>query len=314
VTAPTPTAPIGDAEIEGLRPELVVSNARGLYVEVFDLSYRFQITDAEGKVVSDWLVAGGDGATAATTDAGLFPEATYTWRARAELDQHVGPWSESARFRTPRRELRFTQFLAFGDSLTAGEVSYAPMYLVVSRLDAYPYRLEGHLMARYPEQTITVVNAGVPGEVASVDGRARLGSEIDRHHPEVLLLMEGTNDLLTLAPDQVIAALDDMIQEAKQKQVQVFLATIPPQRPGGRRDAVAATIPSLNDQIRALALTRDVYLVDVYQPIAANLSLIGQDDLHLTPEGYEVMAQTWFEAIIAALDPSVTAPAQLMRW
>jgi len=293
---------------------MTIANARGRYVDAFDLSYRFQIFDAAGNVIFGVLVAGGDGTTRATTGADLMDGASYTWRARAEQGQYVGPWSESAGFRTPLRLLGFTRFLAFGDSLTAGEVSLSATFLFLSPTDAYPYRLQGHFMAQYPSQTIIVENDGVPGESASVGGRARLGHEIDARRPEVLLLMEGTNDLLSLSPDQVIAALNDMVQVAKQRGVQVFLATIPPQRPGGRRDRVARIIPGFNDQIRALAATQQVDLVDIYAPLAANLSLIGRDDLHPTPEGYEVMARTWFDAIVAALDTALSRSRQPARW
>jgi hypothetical protein len=99
VTAPTPTAPVDDEEIVGVRPELAVANASGRYVDVFDLSYRFQIFGAEGDTVFEALAASGDGTTTVTTDADLPADASYTWRARAELDQHVGPWSDTAGFR-----------------------------------------------------------------------------------------------------------------------------------------------------------------------------------------------------------------------
>jgi len=209
----------------------------------------------------------------------------------------------------PPPELRFTRFVAFGDSLTAGEVSPAPSLLFLSPTDAYPFRLEGMLRARYPRQTITVENHGVPGELATEGGGARLPSVLTARRPEVVLIMEGTNDLHTRTPDRIVDALNGMIRDASQRQVMVFLATVPPQRPGGRRDAVARIVPVLNDLIRALAAREKVPLVDVYAPLAADLSLIGRDDLHPTELGYQVMARTFFDAIVARLDTSVTPPA-----
>jgi hypothetical protein len=35
----------------------------------------------------------------------------------------------------------------------------------------------------------------------------------------------------------------------------------------------------------------------MYAPFAADMSLIGADDVHPTPRGFDVMAQTFFEAI-----------------
>ena len=214
---------------------------------------------------------------------------------------------------TPPPSLPVTRFLAFGDSLTAGEVSLAPTFLFLSPTDAYPYRLQGQFMARYPSQTITVVNDGVPGELATEGGLARLPMEINDRRPQVLLLMEGTNDLLGRTPDRVAQALDGMVSDAHQRGVVVFIATLPPARTG-TRPTQAARISVLNELIKQIALKDNVHLVDVYAPLAANMSLIGQDDLHPTPEGYEVMAQTWFNAIVSVLDPSVASAARSVRW
>jgi lysophospholipase L1-like esterase len=56
-------------------------------------------------------------------------------------------------------------------------------------------------------------------------------------------------------------------------------------------------IPTFNDRIRALAAAESVALVDVYDVMKDDLSLIGDDDLHPTIHGFEVMANTFFEAI-----------------
>ena len=66
--------------------------------------------------------------------------------------------------------------------------------------------------------------------------------------------------------DTAIVNLRQMIAIAKSLNVQVALATVPPQRPNGLRNraAVAAIIPSFNDRIRALAASEGVVLVDVY--------------------------------------------------
>lgn len=201
-------------------------------------------------------------------------------------------------------QLRFTKFLAFGDSLTAGEVSLSSVVLFLSPTDAYPYRLQGKLQARYRAQTITVINDGVGGEFATEGGIARFGGEIYRHRPDVVLIMEGTNDLPWHTPDRIVNALADMIRDAKQRGVRPMVATIPPARPGGRRDGLPPLIAAYNDQVRALARREGVDLIDVFA--AMDLSMIGQDDLHPTPQGYDVMAQTFYDVIASALDVPVT--------
>ena len=123
--------------------------------------------------------------------------------------------------------------------------------------------------------------------------------------------MEGTNDLLlTDGFTRGISALEEMIAEAKRRGALVFVATIPPQRAGGARNrgSVAAVIPRFNDEIRAVAARQSVTLVDVYAAIQPDLQrLIGPDDLHPVPEGYTLVAQTFFDVIRAKLEVTTAA-------
>jgi len=101
VTAPTPVSPIDDVEVEDYTPELRATNATGQYVPATGLQYRFQLVDENDTVVFETLVAGGDGQTTATPGDDLDAEKPFRWRARAELGQYFGPWSQNATFRTP---------------------------------------------------------------------------------------------------------------------------------------------------------------------------------------------------------------------
>ena len=154
-------------------------------------------------------------------------------------------------------------------------------------------------MSRYRQQMPVVLNDGNPGETASGTGVQRFRGELLHHRPDVVLLMEGTNDLLSgqAGADSAIDALRAMVTEAKSQSVRVALATIPPQRPGGRRDAVAKSIPAFNDRVRALASAEGAVLVDVFNGMKDDLSYIGVDDLHPTVRGYDAMATIYFEAI-----------------
>jgi lysophospholipase L1-like esterase len=212
----------------------------------------------------------------------------------------------------PPPALSLTKFLAFGDSLTSGVTSLAVPFstIVVALPDSYPSKLKPKLSARYPSQTITVDNVGWPGETATDGGQYRLRSELSTYRPQVLLLMEGTNDLLSYSPDQIVVVLEKMVLEAKLASVLPMIATIPPQRAGGvrNRDRVAAMIPGFNDQIRAMASRQGITVVDVYGTLSKDMSLIGVDDLHPTVQGYEVMAQVFYDAILARLETRTAAP------
>jgi len=98
-TAPTVIAPLDGEEVEGLKPNLVVGNARGYHAQA-DFSYRFELVDKNGALVKQGVVPGGNGTTTFPVEVTLEGGATYAWRARAELDSFFGPWSPRTSFRT----------------------------------------------------------------------------------------------------------------------------------------------------------------------------------------------------------------------
>jgi lysophospholipase L1-like esterase len=211
------------------------------------------------------------------------------------------------------------KLLAFGDSLTYGVVSASTTTLVTIP-ESYPFLLQRRLVMQYPQQTPVVLNEGIPGELASTEGVGRFRSVLLGHRPEAVLLMEGTNDLLAGSPggDGAINALRAMIREAKNQNIRIAIATVPPQRAGGarRRDAVAAIIPGFNDRIRGLAAAESIPVVDVYNGMKDDMTLIGVDDLHPTLRGYDVMAGIYFDAIRANFEnrpTSQTLPQALME-
>ena len=85
--------------------------------------------------------------------------------------------------------------MAFGDSLTEGQVSPAPTLLMrLVSPQAYPGRLQAMLVERYTAQTPVVINQGMSGERAE-DGASRFVRAIRNDNPEAVLLLEGINDI-----------------------------------------------------------------------------------------------------------------------
>jgi lysophospholipase L1-like esterase len=250
-----------------------------------------------------------------TTSGSTFPVGanTVSCQARDASNQSVS-CSFSVRVHAPPT-LQYTKYLAFGDSITEGSVSQSVGLLVLDLATSYPARLRALLRARYTLQSTDVLNEGVGGETAAGDGLKRFRPNLLQNRPEVVMIMEGTNDLLagSRGAEDALIALDMMMKEAEGQNIKVCLATIPPQRAGGlkHRDAVAALIPGFNDQVRALAAAHSAVLVDVYAGMKDDLSLIGVDDLHPTEHGYEVIAQIYFDAIKAAFE--VKDPASALR-
>ena len=236
----------------------------------------------------------------------LFPGGTTTVRCTATDSRSLTATCSLGIFvRVPPRLLGAGRILAFGDSITAGTDGGGT--LVPGAVDgstetpfAYPRVLDPLLIDRYRLQSPIVYARGRPGEYAT-EGLFRLRTAIAETRPDVLLLMEGTNDLLfgsAGAADAAIA-IRLMVQHAKSQNVRVLLSTVIPQRAGGvrKRDVMAALVPVLNEQIRQIATSENVPLVDMNAVFAADMSLLGVDDVHPTARGFRVMAETFFAAI-----------------
>lgn len=193
--------------------------------------------------------------------------------------------------------LSTSTILAFGDSLTSGSSPPDP-------IDSYPAHLRPKLAARYVGQNVSVINDGKPGENASTTGRTRMQVALDLYKPGALLLMEGSNDILggSAGANAGLAALTEMVRAARARGITVFLATLPPQRLNGPRNGVARSIPGFNESIKELAAREGATLVDIFEAMGGDGRYIGPDDLHPTPQGFEVMAQAFFNALQQKLE------------
>jgi lysophospholipase L1-like esterase len=205
-------------------------------------------------------------------------------------------------------QLAVTKFMAIGDSITHGTKSDPASFLAYPLPPpaySYPSQLQPMLAGRYLGQTFVVANEGWPGEMID-DGLKRLPSALSTNVPEVVLLLEGANDLLnrpSSATTQYIAGkLTEMVRVCKTRVAanRVLLANFPPQFIGTppHRGAGWAFVPELNGRIAAVATSEGATLVDLYTPMNADVKrYIGQDGLHPTEAGFTLMAQT-FAAII----------------
>jgi lysophospholipase L1-like esterase len=198
--------------------------------------------------------------------------------------------------------------MAFGDSITWGQDS-APAGLLVYPIPApsysYPTQLRTALTASYAGQTFSMANEGWPGEKVA-DGLARLPSALAANAPEVVLLLDGANDLLnspSSATTQYVAErLRDMVRACKARVAanRVLLATFPPQFIGTppHRGAGAPFVPELNERIAAVAQSEGATLVDLYAAFPpGGKPYIGVDGLHPTQQGFTLMAETFATVI-----------------
>lgn len=202
----------------------------------------------------------------------------------------------------PPPTLGVTRILAFGDSMTAGTTS-APLVapgLTAGLPQSYPFKLQDLLTTRYSAQPIVVLNAGSPGEhIVSSPALKRFGDAVSEAKPDLILLMEGANDLND-AKDQVnatitaaVSALEEMVKDAGRRRIPIMVGTLPPQRPP--KGTAAPYIGKFNDALKVMAAKKGGILVDVNAQMPE--SLIGQDGLHPTEAGYQRLAEIYRDAI-----------------
>jgi lysophospholipase L1-like esterase len=211
---------------------------------------------------------------------------------------------------TLKAKLRGTKILAFGDSITEGETAQA-LVLTWHQYDpanSYPTVLQSLLQTRYPPQAadIVVVNAGVQGETA-IKGADRLVDEVRRNAPDVLLLMEGSNDVNEGAsPFEISQAIRADIIHAFQYGVKlVLVSTLLPEVRGRGRAFNPDGIDETNEALRAAVEREGATLVDAFSVFEAKKELlIGDDGLHPTVAGYKLLAETFAEAIATHFDAS----------
>lgn len=204
--------------------------------------------------------------------------------------------------------------LAFGDSITYGVyviIDPVTMQPVFPPTDGgYPARLEGLLDASYaPRQDFLVANAGVPGECAAGPfcsgnqtwGASRLPTVSGGSTPDdLVVILEGTNDVGVFSTPEIVAALDTMVSYALGAGKKVALCTLVP-----KNNADAALAASISQAIRDLKNTKygatpNVVLVDLHATFP--LGYLGDDGVHPTAEGYAFIAQRVFEAMRASFE------------
>lgn len=130
LTAPAPSSPAQDEQLDTLRPTLVVTN--GTSDQQGTRTYEFQISDSESfasgsafagtfaaTVAKAGVAEGSGGTTAFTVDQDLQPTTRYYWRARVAQGSAMSAWSATRTLKT-----RLVGFIRAGeiyDPLIHGE-------------------------------------------------------------------------------------------------------------------------------------------------------------------------------------------------
>ena len=163
--------------------------------------------------------------------------------------------------------------LAFGDSLTYGTGA--------DRHQSYPAMLQRM-------SGVKVVNAGVPGET-SAEGLKRLQSALDEHHPALLILCHGGNDILrNLSKEALKANLSAMVRLAKGRGVDVLLVGLP--------DMATLGFGTLDLYEEVADAEGTMFESGIIGKIERNAAL-KSDRIHPNAEGYRMMAEKFYELL-----------------
>jgi len=162
--------------------------------------------------------------------------------------------------------------LAFGDSLTVG--------VGANRSDSYPNVLS-ELSGR------EVINAGISGETTG-RGLERLPEQLSQTKPDLLILLEGGNDILRNRDFAAIKGnLGKMIELAQNRGAQVVLLGVPEK---GLFLGVAPFYEDLADEYQI------VFEAKLVASLLRNPAY-KSDSIHLNEKGYRVMAEKIYELL-----------------
>jgi lysophospholipase L1-like esterase len=242
----------------------------------------------------------------------------------------------------PAPRLGVTTILAFGDSITEGEVPVAGEFSLRQKFvepdKSYPADLTILLAQRYTAQGaarvdaftigagnttncgtdpprpvtsgIVVINAGCLGERAEdLTTLARLNDKLATYRPDVVLLLEGVNDLDPDDPSTSISAgvhgVQNLIAAAQSRGAHVMVGTLLPQiavdlTHGG----TPLLIAPFNAQLVPAVTNAGARVVDLFSDIAMDPTdwISPYDGLHPTEAGYQEMARVWFNSIQSAFE------------
>jgi len=200
---------------------------------------------------------------------------------------------------------------AFGDSITAGVLELQRRD-GLSTSNNYPNQLQARLRGLDPAWTVT--NRGRPGEQVR-QGLSRLPGVLALDKPGYVLLMEGTNDATNCADaETIVNTLRAMAGVVKANKSIPILGSIPP---NFRNDPCAQDV-SFKVSVLApgAAQAEGATYADIYNGMNTR-SLFGlapdRDPLHPNEQGYAVMADIWYQAMLRTIPGGVTTALRRRR-
>lgn len=175
-----------------------------------------------------------------------------------------------------------------GDSLTYGYGTYPDC--------AYPSVVETKLH-------IKAINKGENGDL-TCGMSARFRTDVLAYHPDTVMILGGTNDILNgVSLQSTINSIDEMVQSARNANINVMIGL--PMEPDSQQltdygltssmiHRIMNHFASYHTQLLDYCQQHNILVVDFYENYPKHLFI---DGIHPTAKGYEIMANIFINAM-----------------
>jgi len=180
-----------------------------------------------------------------------------------------------------------SRVVCFGDSVTG-------IYYHTGSRRAYPEMLELVLRRIAPQADIHVINAGVSGNT-TVDALNRIEGDVIAHHPDLVTVMFGLNDMTRVSLDDYRANIKSIVTKCRDTGIEVVLVT-----PNNVIDTGTRPTEKLIqycDALRELGTELQIPVCDIYQEFDAvrahdafQWRLLMSDEIHPNMDGHKRIA------------------------
>ena len=178
--------------------------------------------------------------------------------------------------------------ICLGDSVTG-------VYYHTGGQRAYPEMLELAIATALPESKVKVINAGISGNTTA-DGLARLDKDVLSHHPTIVTISFGLNDMVRVPEDQFRKNLESLVARCREAGSQVVLCT-----PNMVITTMSRPIEKLRSYCEIIRQTGRELGVPVCDQFAAGEAFLVKDpwawrltlsdEIHPNMDGHKLMAE-----------------------
>ena len=195
--------------------------------------------------------------------------------------------------------------IAFGDSLTFGYQSPTEDEELPAPIPYTTFlseKVDGMLRGRSAGFRVEFLNRGIVGELTD-DMANRIGRDVLEPQPDAVIILGGSNDLgWGIEPSPIAENLAEMYDESMKNGIQPVACTVPSVR--GYDEGIEPRL-LLNGLIKRHSEILGIACVDLFSATADSTGRLREeysnDGLHLSPLGYEAMAEAIFSEAVRGI-------------